>query len=128
MEESVLRLDEESGWLDISGTKAEADIEAAGEKIIAFLEEQEKPVTREDIEAGVEAQKKHIQKALPRLVEQGRIGRSGTGKRGDKYWYFSSSQGFSKNAQSREEPNLSNSEGLDPQNISSFLPPTPIPG
>lgn len=88
LEEVVLKLDAETRWVDIAGTKAEVDAHKMGEDILAFLGEQDEPVTRQDIEDSIEGRTKAIRAVLTQLANEGRIERSGRGKKGDPYHYF----------------------------------------
>ena len=88
----VLRMDEETGIIETAGTKAEVAIQTIGEEILAFLEEQEEPVMRQDIESQIEGRTEAIRGALKLLVEQGKIARSGAGRKNDPFYYFSCSQ------------------------------------
>ena len=54
LEESVLRLNEATGLVELAGTKKALDTELKGEEIMAFLEEQEEPVRMAAIPGGTE--------------------------------------------------------------------------
>lgn len=92
LEDSVLRLNEDTGLVELAGPKKEIDAELKGEEIIAFLEEQQEAVPRKDIEGSIEGRTTAIRTALAQLVERGKIGRSGSGRKGDPYRYFSCSR------------------------------------
>ena len=63
-----------------------------GEEILAFLEGQDGPVTRKDIENSSKRRMEVIRGALAQLVKEGKIKRSDRGKKGDPYHYFSCSR------------------------------------
>ena len=89
LEEVVLKLDAETGWVDIAGAKADVDTQAKGEEVFAFLEEQEEPVMEKDIRKGVGGNTRLIPAALRALVEKGEIERTGEGKKNKPYRYNS---------------------------------------
>ena len=139
IEDLVLSMDPETGIIETAGTKAEVDIQTTGEEILAFLEEQEEPVTRQDIESHIEGRTKAIRGALKRLVEQGKIDRSGAGKKNDPYLYLSCSRdpqmGIPENADCEGKTekdgnnNLSRDSGaLVPEKNTCSLVPTSMPG
>ena len=49
--ECVLRLNEDTGLVELAGSKKEVDTALKGEEILAFLEEQEEPVQMVTIQA-----------------------------------------------------------------------------
>ena len=127
LEDSVLRLNEDTGLVELAGTKAEVDAQAKEEEMLAFLKEQEEPVTMATIQAEVKCQRKPLNDALRALVEQGKIGRLGSGKKGNAYHYFAVPEGPEKAAVSatcREQQLLSDSEGLGPEK--NAVPEFPI--
>ena len=118
LEDSVLRLNEDTGLVELAGTKKAMDTELKGEEIIAFLEEQEEPVRMAAIQAELKSKRKPLNDTLRALVEQGKIGCSGSGKRGDPYLYFAVPEGPENTAVSaayREQQLSSDSKGLDPE-------------
>jgi hypothetical protein len=91
LEDSVLRLNEDTGLVELTGTKKALDTALRGEEIITFLKEQEEPVRMATIQAALRIKRKPLNDRLRALVEQGKIGCTGSGKRGDPYLYFWSS-------------------------------------
>ena len=94
---------------------------------MAFLEEQEEPVTMATVQAEFKGQRKPLNDALRALVEQGKIGCSGSGKRGDPYLYFAvpeDSERAAVSAACREQQLSSDSKGLDPEKEAVPLFPT----
>jgi len=98
LEEAVLRLNEETGLVELAGSKKAIDTEIKGDEILAFLEEQEKPVTMATIQAELRSKRKPLNDALRALVKQGKIGRSGSGKKGNAYRYCAVPEGSEKAA------------------------------
>ncbi len=88
LEDSVLRLNEDTGLVELTGTKKALDTALRGEEIITFLKEQEEPVRMATIQAALRSKRKPLNDTLRALVEQGKIGCAGSGKRGDPYLYF----------------------------------------
>ena len=118
LEDSVLRLNEDTGLVELAGTKRAIDTEIKREEIIAFLEEQEEPVRMATIQAALRSKRKPLNDTLRALVEQGKIGCSGSGKRGDPYLYFAVPEGPENAAGSaacREQQLSSDSKGLGPE-------------
>ena len=123
----MLRLNEETGLVELAGTKKDVDTEIKGEKILAFLEGLSEPVTMATIRAELKCQRKPLNDALRALVEQGKIGCEGSGKKGDPYLYFAVPKGPEKAVVSvacREQKLFSDSEGLDPEKKAVPLFPT----
>jgi len=86
--EGVLRLNEDTGLVDLAGSKKEVDTALKGEEILAFLEEQEEPVRMATIQEALRSKRKPLNNAFRALVERGKVERSGSGKRGDVYHYI----------------------------------------
>ena len=127
LEESVLRLNEATGLVELAGTKKALDTALKGEEILAFLEEQEEPVRMAVIQAELKGQRKPLNDTLRALVEQGKIGCAGSGKRGAPYRYFAVPEGPENTAVSaagREQQLSSDSKGLDPEKKAVPLFPT----
>ena len=115
LEDSVLRLNEDTGLVELAGTKRAMDTALQGEEIIAFLEEQEEPVRMATIQATLRSKRKPLNDTLRALVEQGKIGCAGSGKRGDPYLYCAVPEGPENTAVSaacREQQLSSDSKGL----------------
>ena len=87
MEEVVLALDDETRWIEVKGTRTEADERAVGEAILDFLGTQTQPATEPEITNTVEGRTGLIRRALRALVEAQQIVRTGQGKRNDPYRY-----------------------------------------
>lgn len=127
LEESVLRWNEETGLVELAGTKKAVDTEIKGEEIIAFLEGLSEPVIMATIQAELKCQRKPLNDALRALVEQGKIGCEGSGKKGNPYLYFFVPEGPEKavvSAACWEQKLFSDSEGLDPEKKAVPLFPT----
>lgn len=84
--ESVLVLDAHQEPR-IEGTRADYDAQQAGERVLAWLETQDEPVTRDAVKAAVEGRAELVVAALQRLASEGRVARTGGGKRGDPYLF-----------------------------------------
>lgn len=113
--EGVLRLNEDTGLVELAGSKKEVDTALKGEEILAFLEEQEEPVRMATIQAALRSKRKPLNNAFRALVERGKIERSGSGKRGDVYHYFAVSESPKEamvSAACWEQQLFSDSEGL----------------
>ena len=83
--ETVLEFEPDSRALSLGVEKSEAESERIGQEILDYLQGAEQPRTREEIEAHVEGKTGPTRKALRRLVEDEKIRRVGTGKRGDPF-------------------------------------------
>jgi len=70
------------GWPKLAGTKAEVQTGELADAILEFLDTQGE-ATRAEILSGVQGEAAAKIRALDLLVREGRITRSGTGKRGD---------------------------------------------
>ena len=87
MEEVVLVLDSETGWVDVEGTRTEADERAVADSILDFLGTRTQPATEPEITDKVGGRTVLIRRALRAQVEAQKIVRTGQGKRGDPYQY-----------------------------------------
>jgi len=85
--ETVLEFDSERRALSLGVEKSEAEAERTSQAILVYLRASEEPRTREEIEAQVEGDTGPKRKALKLLVEQGKVGREGIGRRGDPFKY-----------------------------------------
>ena len=92
----MLLLNPETGRIEPGSTKKEFDTQAKGEEILAFLEEQEEPVTMATIQAELKGRRQTLLDALRALGKQGRIGCEGSGKKGAPGRYFSLPEGPEK--------------------------------
>jgi AAA domain-containing protein/Toprim domain-containing protein len=84
--ESVLVLDAHQEPR-LEGTRADYDAKQVGERVLAWLAHQVEPVTRKAIEEAVEGRADTIWQAVARLVDEGRVERTGVGKRGDPFLF-----------------------------------------
>ncbi len=115
LEASVLRLNEETGLIELAGTKKARDTALKEAEILGFLAEQEEPVGVATMQAALRSQRKPLLDTLRALVEQGKIGCAGSGKRGAPYRYFAVPEGSATPAVSaagREPQQSSDSKGL----------------
>ena len=87
MEETIIALDSDTGWVDVKGTRTEADEQAVGKAILEFLETQTQPVTEPKITENIGGATRLVRSALRALVSSQKIHRTGGGKRGDPYTY-----------------------------------------
>ena len=85
----MLLLDHETGRIIPGCTKAEMDTHNLADEVLDWLQEQDEAVEEKTVKKEIKGDNNLIQKALRSLTEAGKIGRSGTGKRGDPYRYFS---------------------------------------
>ena len=92
----MLLLNPKTDRIEPGSTKKEFDTQAKGEEILAFLEEQEEPVTMETIQAELKGRRQTLLNALGALVEQNKIGCEGSGKKGAPRRYFAPSRGSRK--------------------------------
>jgi transposase-like protein len=84
MNPTVLQL--RGPWVQAAGELEGFELDAIKGKVIEFLA-QESPAAELAIRENVEGKTDHIAKALRQLVNDGKVGRSGTGKRGDPFMY-----------------------------------------
>jgi hypothetical protein len=83
--ESVVTLDADTGIVAVAGEVAAIDRTAMGDKILAEIAGEQ--LTRDEINARVGGNPTPIASALNALIEDGKIRRSGAGKKGDPYIY-----------------------------------------
>jgi len=88
LEEITLTLDPETKTLTAGLSRKEADQEQMATAILKFLQGQSEPLDELAIHDTVEGRKSVKVPALRLLVKEGKVGRIGTGKRGDPYRYF----------------------------------------
>jgi 5S rRNA maturation endonuclease (ribonuclease M5) len=88
LEETVLTMDEETGWVTAGASKRDHDIQKIQGSILQFLDGTSEAVEEKELHEKVEGRKTVKQKALRKLVEEGKISRGGTGKKGNPYLYF----------------------------------------
>jgi hypothetical protein len=87
LEETIIVLNPVTQQVTSGGTRQEADEQDAERDILAYLGKQKGPVTQVLIRKDVEGDTGVIAKALYRLVDEGKISRTGEGKKGDPYLY-----------------------------------------
>lgn len=92
LEETVLELDEATGWVSIAGTTREASRSALDAEILAWLKDQDDPKTRSEVQMGLGRRGNAVYEGLKRLVANGRIDRSGRGKKNDPHRFVCCSQ------------------------------------
>ena len=77
---------DKTGFMDLQGTRDDAEIEQAQPLIMEWLAENPE-VTERELRGGVPAQPYILGKALRKLYKQGEVDRIGKGKRGDPFRY-----------------------------------------
>jgi len=85
--EMVLEFDPDTRVLSLGAEKADAEAGRIADAILDYLRAGEEARTREEIEAQVEGKTGPTRKALRQLVEENKIAREGTGRRGDPFRY-----------------------------------------
>ena len=85
--ETVLVLDPDSMVISATGTKAEAAMRDAKAMVEELLSEKGQPLDNAALLEALEIGRAKLGKALAELVNEGRIARTGTGKRGDRHFY-----------------------------------------
>jgi len=84
--ESVLSFDREAKTAELAGTRAEAEEERISAEVLAALAGKQ-PTGEEDLLADIEARTGPKRKVLRLLVKDGKVSRTGSGKRGDPFRY-----------------------------------------
>ena len=84
--ESVLVLDARQEPR-VEGTRADYDAKEAAKRVLAWLNTQSEPVTRQAVEEAVEGRAELVRAALYTLVDDEQVTRTGAGKRGDPHLY-----------------------------------------
>ena len=88
LEESIVTLNEETGWVTVAGTKAASDAAAVQHEVLDFIQQQEKlPVPLDAIRKAVKRGNRKIGAALSVLVRDELLRVEGTGKRNDPKCY-----------------------------------------
>jgi hypothetical protein len=87
LEEITLTLDSETRMITAGPSRKEADEEATAILILDFLRPQSEPLEESAIQDAVEGRKAVKVRALRRLVEEGKVTRTGDGKRAAPYRY-----------------------------------------
>ena len=85
--ETVLQFDQESHLLSLGPAKSEAEAQTLSEAILEYLKGAEDPKTEPEIGDSVEGKTLLKRKALRLLVEARKVGREGSGRRGDPFRY-----------------------------------------
>jgi putative DNA primase/helicase len=128
MPETILQLDLDV--LSLGTEKSEAEIQSFSMAILEYLRSaEEEAKTREEIEAQVEGDTGPKRKALRHLVEQGKVSREGTGRRGDPFRYrclFACLQGIEKTTKQETEKRPETLISTDDTLVCNF-PPDSIP-
>jgi hypothetical protein len=83
--ETVLQFDAATKRLSLGGSRENAEVQDVAAKILACLDTS--LLTEPEINVAIEGRNSCKRRALRELTEQGKIVRSGTGKRGDPYHY-----------------------------------------
>jgi hypothetical protein len=87
LEEITLDYDSDTRTLSAGVARSEADEAEARKAISEYLATQTEPVEENLIHEAIEARRATKQKALRKLVDAGKVKRTGTGKKGDRYRY-----------------------------------------
>lgn len=84
--ESVVTLDAHQEP-QLGPSRQDYDAQQANERVLVWLTEQPEPVTRDAVETAVEGRAELVRGALYRLVEDGKVVRTGGGRKGDPYLF-----------------------------------------
>ncbi|MDE1970025.1 MAG: AAA family ATPase [Patescibacteria group bacterium] len=87
MEPSILLFDPDTKMVVFGGTKEEDDVLKVSEAILELLKASNEPMLQVDIDNAVEGRTTHKRRALQELVKAQKIGRTGSGKKGDPFQY-----------------------------------------
>ena len=90
IEEAVLDFDYERRWATLGGSREQVEIDRTKAALIDYLDGQAEAITERVIDDCVEGNRSHRKKALRQLVDEGKIHRMGSGKKGDPYLYKNS--------------------------------------
>ncbi len=116
LEETVLSFNPESRTFALGGSKVEHDQAVIAGAILDFLKAAGEAKTEPEIDDEVEGKTTLKRKALRMLVEEAKVAREGTGKKGDPYKYsFSCSQdsvGTTEQETENEAPGRINAESI----------------
>jgi hypothetical protein len=85
--ELVLNFDTVERSLSLGAEKSQAETERVGEAIATYLAGCDEPQTREQVEEHVEGKTAKVRGALKALCDAGRVSRSGSGTRGNPFYY-----------------------------------------
>lgn len=86
-EEVTLDFDPETRWVFLGPSRKTADEAEAAAAIVEWLKTKAEPVDESAIHEWVEGRKVTKQRAIRQLVEEGKVGRTGAGKKGNPYLY-----------------------------------------
>lgn len=124
--ESVLVLDAHQEPR-IEGTRADYDAKQAGESVLDWLKTQSEPVTRDAVKEAVEGRAEVVLGALQRLVTEGKVERTGGGKRGDPFLFRCSRIYPGTERQKPETPDPARETGTYSVPADSDSVPIPFP-
>ena len=86
MPASVMKLDPTTGWIEVAGTRAEANAQEVRRQILDYID-QVGEALQASIAEHVEASTASIGQALKSLVADGSVVRKGQGRRNDPYLF-----------------------------------------
>ena len=87
IEDTVIAFDDETGNITRGSSKHDADVEHVAAELLAALQDANEPLAKQDWQNTIEARRTVCLNAVNRLVDQQKVFRTGTGKRGDPYLY-----------------------------------------
>lgn len=127
--EFLLPFDPTTGWVTLGPSRREhAQHERSG-AILDYLGTQSAPVVEADVVEHVEGQKTIVQGALRQLVKDGKVTRTGGGKKGDPYLYHHPDAHSPEVAKVEKAPEVAvQLEVTLPAQNTTSLPPAYIPG
>ena len=93
LEESIVALNEETGWVTVAGTKAASDASVVKDEVLTFIQNhddggEDVPVPLHAIRKGVKHHNQKVGQALGALVRDELIRREGKGTKGDPHVYL----------------------------------------
>ena len=93
LEESIVTLNEETGWVTVAGTKAASDASVIKDEVLTFIQNhdddgEDVPVPLHAIRKGVKHHNQKVGQALGALVRDELIRREGKGTKGDPHVYM----------------------------------------
>jgi len=87
LEESSLLFDDETRTPHLAGAVPDFETSRIESAILLTLTGLAEPISREEIEHRVTGRTEILRRALPRLVNARKVIQTGSGRRGDPYWY-----------------------------------------
>ena len=75
------------GWLELKGTRDDAEIDDAKPKIQEFIESQDRPVREDEIQDAVKLRRLIMSKALREMFKDNQVERTGKGRKRDPFYY-----------------------------------------